>query len=98
MNTYDKLNSDELIFLLAWHIKSLTNENQELKVLADKWWQVYQDRCENAYVEVTILKEKENEIRTLKRTIETLERVTFESVMDEDIIDHEKQQIYQSEQ
>lgn len=41
----------------------LISHLEEAMPAAAKWWQVYQDRCEGAYMEVTLHKERVKELR-----------------------------------
>jgi len=55
----------------SWdELRALVDKQQaeidDLKPAAAKWWQVYQDQCEGAYVEATIVKELKKDIQRLK--------------------------------
>lgn len=45
----------------------------DLEMASANWWQVYQDRCEGAYIEATVhkrrLKDLESEIKRLNREL-----------------------------
>lgn len=58
----------EIRVAIPSHADELVRILNTLEAFAAQWWQVYQDRCENAYVEQTVLKElhKENEATAKK--------------------------------
>lgn len=67
----------------AEQIEILTKACQEMKDPSQKWWQVYQDQCEGAYVEATIVKELRSDIAKLKDAAEhwkALDRNKFDEI------------------